>query len=169
MASREWRVVTVRHTRVGGGDLGIRLGPVGEVEGVAAGFGAVLGPLAEDGVLEGRMASGEWRMVFIRYSPFAIRFSPHIIREGLHVPGGVDQLQNAGDDEQQVGLGVGGGGEDGELPKDEKGKMGTSHFLSENPVKSDRYKATKQIACQNGGSILGKHQRHRMPHPHPRQ
>jgi len=36
-----------------------------------------------------------------------VAFPPHVVGEGLDVPGGVGQLDHAGDDEEQVGRGVG--------------------------------------------------------------
>ena len=85
---------------------------------MAAGGGAVVVPLAEDGRLK-----------------FAIRFSPHIVCKGLEVPGGVDQFQHPGDDEAQVDRGIGGRREDGELLDEEKGHVYTADLLSRYVVK----------------------------------
>lgn len=54
----------------------------------------------------------------------------HVLGEGLHVPGGVDEFEDAGGDEVDVGLGIGFGWENGELFDDEEVEINPPYLCS---------------------------------------
>ena len=59
----------------------------------------------------------------------------HVLGEGLHVPGGVDEFEDAGGDEVDVGLSIGFGWENGELFYDEEVHVSSTDFVASYKVK----------------------------------
>lgn len=60
---------------------------------------------------------------------------PNIRGKGRHVPGRINQFQDARDDEAQIFLGIGGWRQHGELAKNKKSQVCSTNFLSQRPVK----------------------------------
>ena len=80
-----------------------RRGEAGVFPGLFEAHAVVLGEAAGDLLADGPAHLG-------RNDARVPEFPPHVERKRRQVPGGVDELQDAGDEEAEVALGVGGGG-----------------------------------------------------------